>query len=57
MKILVDECVIRQLKNYLKAYEVSTVKELGWSGVKNGKLMTLCVENKLLCSSNKCQQK
>jgi len=46
MKILLDECVTKQLKKYPEAYEVSTVKELGWSGVKNGKLMTLCVENK-----------
>jgi len=45
MKILLDECVTKRLKNYLKEYEVFRVNELGWSGIKNGKLMTLCAEN------------
>lgn len=46
MKILLDECVTKHLKAYLNEYEVFTVREMGWSGVKNGKLMVLCVENK-----------
>ena len=45
MKILLDECVTKHLKPHLSGYQVSTVRELGWNGVKNGKLMTLCVEN------------
>jgi hypothetical protein len=45
MKVLLDECVTKKLKIYLKEFEVYTVTELGWSGAKNGKLMTLCVEN------------
>jgi len=45
MKILLDECVTKKLKPYLKEFEVFTVIELGWGGVKNGKLLTLCVEN------------
>ena len=45
MKILLDECVTKHLKPHLSGYQVSTVRELGWSGVKNGRLMTLCVEN------------
>jgi len=45
MKILLDECVTKKLKSYLKEFEVYTVTELGWGGVKNGKLLTLCVEN------------
>ena len=45
MKILLDECVTKYLKPHLIGHEVSTVREIGWSGVKNGKLMTLCVEN------------
>ena len=44
MKVLLDECVTKKLKSYLKEFEVYTVTELGWSGVKNGKLLTLCVE-------------
>jgi hypothetical protein len=45
MKILLDECVTKKLKSYLAEFEVFTVVEMGWSGIKNGKLMTRCVEN------------
>ena len=43
MKVLLDECVTKRLKSYLKDFEVYTVLEMGWSGVKNGKLMSLGV--------------
>ena len=46
MKILLDECVTKRLKKYLEEFEVFTVRELGLSGIKNGKLMAYCVENK-----------
>jgi len=42
MKVLLDECVPTRLKSHLKHFDVSTVVEMGWSGVKNGKLMSLC---------------
>jgi hypothetical protein len=45
MKILLDECVTRHLKPYLNTHEVATVVELGWSGIKNGRLMALCAEH------------
>src|SRR4051794_27563450 len=45
MKILLDECVTKRLKKYLEEFEIFTVRELGLSGIKNGKLMTYCVEN------------
>lgn len=45
MKILLDECVTKHLKSYLSDFEVITVREMQWSGIKNGKLMALCVEN------------
>ena len=45
MKILLDECVTKGLKKHLEEFDVSTVSEMRWSGIKNGKLMTLCVEN------------
>ncbi|MEN9569600.1 MAG: hypothetical protein RL172_831 [Bacteroidota bacterium] len=45
MKILLDECVTKRLKNHLTEFHVFTVTELGLSGIKNGKLMTYCVEN------------
>ena len=45
MKILLDECVTKRLKKYLEEFEVFTVRELGLSGIKNGRLMSYCVEN------------
>ena len=45
MKILLDECITKRLKNHLTAFEVFIVRELELSGIKNGKLMTYCVEN------------
>ena len=45
MKILLDECVTKRLKIHLQEFEVSTVRELDLSGIKNGKLMTYCAEN------------
>ncbi len=46
MKILLDECITKRLKKNLEEFEVFTVRELELSGIKNGKLMTFCVENK-----------
>ena len=34
MKILLDECVTKRLKSYLKDYQVFTVTEMGWNGLK-----------------------
>jgi predicted nuclease of predicted toxin-antitoxin system len=45
MKILLDECITKHLKPHLSDYEVATVREMRWSGIKNGKLMALCVEH------------
>ncbi len=41
MKVLLDECVPRKLRCALPEHEVFTVTELGWSGIKNGKLLAL----------------
>jgi predicted nuclease of predicted toxin-antitoxin system len=46
MKILLDECVTKHLKPFLSDHSVFTVREMKWSGIKNGKLMALCVENR-----------
>jgi len=46
MKVLLDECITKRIKphlSYLEDFEFYTVVEMGWSGVKNGKLMSLCV--------------
>jgi len=45
MKVLLDECVTKSIKSHLADLEVHTVSEMGWSGVKNGNLMSLCVQN------------
>lgn len=45
MKILLDECVTKHLKPFLSDHVVFTVREMKWSGIKNGKLMALCAEN------------
>ncbi|WP_299287408.1 DUF5615 family PIN-like protein [uncultured Mucilaginibacter sp.] len=45
MKILLDECVTKHLKPHLNGFEVFTVREMQWSGIKNGKLMSLCVSS------------
>lgn len=44
MKILLDECVSKRLKNYFAGHTVFTFNSLGWSGTKNGNLMALCAE-------------
>ena len=44
MKILLDECVTKKLKRHLTEFEVKTVVEMNWSGLKNGSLMKVAVE-------------
>jgi predicted nuclease of predicted toxin-antitoxin system len=41
MRLLLDESVPSRLRRYLPDHEVKTVVEMGWSGVKNGKLLAL----------------
>lgn len=43
MKILLDECVTKRLKPHLSEFEVFTVTEMHWNGIKNGELIKLCV--------------
>ena len=46
MRILLDECIPRKLKQHFSGLEIKTVSEMGWSSIKNGKLLTLAVENR-----------
>ena len=39
MRVLIDECLPRQLKGWLGSSMAWTVQELGWANVKNGKLL------------------
>lgn len=41
MRLLLDESVPSRLRRSLPEHEVHTVVEVGWSGVKNGKLLAL----------------
>ena len=39
MKLLLDECVTRYLKADFIGHEVKTVREAGFTGLKNGQLL------------------
>ena len=44
MRVLLDECVPRALREELPGHDVKTVAECGWSGAKNGELLRLAVD-------------
>lgn len=39
MKILFDHCVTKPLRRELPQHEIKTTREMGWEGLKNGKLL------------------
>jgi Domain of unknown function (DUF5615) len=41
MKLLLDECIDRKFAREFAGYEVKTVPQMGWAGVKNGQLLAL----------------
>jgi len=41
MRVLLDECVPRKLKNELAGHDVRTVPEMGWAGKRNSELLQL----------------
>ena len=42
MRVLIDECLPKQLKAWLgNAHDTSTVQEAGWTSVNNGRLLKL----------------
>ena len=41
MKVLLDECLDWRLGRDLPGHEVRTVQEMGWDGIKNGRLLAL----------------
>jgi len=45
MRVLLDECVPRGLRDVLPGHEVKTVAEAGWAGVKNGALLRLAANH------------
>ena len=46
MRLLLDECVPRKFKQELPGHEVSTAREMGWSGKQNGELLALMRERR-----------
>ncbi|HEX8665596.1 MAG TPA: DUF5615 family PIN-like protein [Beijerinckiaceae bacterium] len=41
MRVLLDECVDWRLARVLVGHDVKTVRQMGWTGLKNGELLTL----------------
>ena len=46
MKLLLDENLPKRLKQDLKEHEIYTAAEKGWTGISNGKLLELLIEEK-----------
>jgi hypothetical protein len=44
MRILPDECLPVRLRKEIHGHEVFTIKQRGWLGVKNGKLLKLIAD-------------
>lgn len=45
MRILLDECLPKDLAKKLLGQEVKTVPEAGWASISNGKLLRLIAES------------
>ena len=45
MRLLLDENLPKRLKHDLKEHEIYTVADKGWTGISNGKLLQLLIEN------------
>jgi hypothetical protein len=46
MRILIDECLNWRLSRAFVGHFATSARKMGWSGIKNGQLLTLAVENK-----------
>jgi len=45
MRLLLDENLPKRLKLDFTAYEIYTVRDKGWNGIKNGELLQLLLAN------------
>src|SRR5688572_33482724 len=45
MRILIDECLDWRLGQALTGHDAVSVQKMGWSGIKNGKLLELAGQN------------
>jgi hypothetical protein len=41
MRVLLDECLPRNLAGLLSGHEVKTVPQMGWASIENGRLLAL----------------
>jgi len=44
VRILIDECLDWRLGRALEGHEVTSVQNMGWSGIKNGHLLALAAD-------------
>jgi PIN like domain len=47
MHILLDECVPGPLKKEFRGHRVRTVRQMGWSGKRNGELLRLMADARI----------
>ncbi len=45
MKIILDENIDVNLKDEFAGYDIKSVKDNGWNGIENGKLLALAIKN------------
>jgi predicted nuclease of predicted toxin-antitoxin system len=45
MRILIDECLNWRLSRAFTGHYAISAQKMGWSGIKNGELLALAVEN------------
>jgi hypothetical protein len=43
VKIFIDECIDWRFSRLIDNHEVKTARQMGWAGVKNGRLLKLVV--------------
>ena len=44
MKVLLDECVDWRLARHVVGHDIRTARQMGWTAIKNGELLTLAAE-------------
>lgn len=45
MRLLLDECLPKDLAGEIPGHAVRTVQQAGWAGIKNGKLLRLIADS------------
>ena len=45
MRVLLDECVDWRLAREIAGHDVKTARQMGWTTIKNGELLTLAAEH------------